>query len=392
MQHNENSKPNRFQHFLREKGYYIVLALCICAVGVSGWLFLSGAIAEKHALSEPAMSVATETEIPSQPAKTPTQPSASKPAAVTKPAESAPVSQTDEQVYAQAANVRVWPVSGETQSTYSMEQLAFNPTTRDWRTHDGVDLTAAEGAPVRAAANGTVTVSPADPVKGSTVTITVTPDKGQTLKDLEVLDKSGNSLPLTDLGNGKFSFVMPVGKVTVKAEFGEAEAFVNPYNDVKPGDWYYSAVKYVTVNGLMNGTGKGFEPNLATSRAMIWTILARMSGADTASDGEWYAAAQQWTVANGVSGGTMPHGTITREQLAAMLYRYAVSKGMVKAPATADLSAFADAGSVSSYAVEAMQWAVSTGLMNGMDGKLAPQGSATRAQVATMLMRFAELG
>ena len=133
MQHNENSKPNRFQHFLREKGYYIVLALCICAVGVSGWLFLSGAIAEKHALSEPAMSVATETEIPSQPAKTPTQPSASKPAAVTKPAESAPVSQTDEQVYAQAANVRVWPVSGETQSAYSMEQLAFNPTTRDWR-------------------------------------------------------------------------------------------------------------------------------------------------------------------------------------------------------------------------------------------------------------------
>ena len=150
MQHNENSKPNRFQHFLREKGYYIVLALCICAVGVSGWLFLSGAIAEKNALSEPAMSVATETEIPSQPAKTPTQPSASKPAAVTKPAESAPVSQTDEQVYAQAANVRVWP---------------------DWRTHDGVDLTAAEGAPVRAAANGTVTAVYDDELLGTTVVI-----------------------------------------------------------------------------------------------------------------------------------------------------------------------------------------------------------------------------
>ena len=171
MQHNENSKPNRCQHFLREKGYYIVLALCICAVGVSGWLFLSGAIAEKNALSEPAMSVATETEIPSQPAKTPTQPSASKPAAVTKPAESAPVSQTDEQVYAQAANVRVWPVSGETQSAYSMEQLAFNATTRDWRTHDGVDLTAAEGAPVRAAANGTVTAVYDDELLGTTVVI-----------------------------------------------------------------------------------------------------------------------------------------------------------------------------------------------------------------------------
>ena len=241
-------------------------------------------------------------------------------------------------------------------------------------------------------ANGTVTVSPANPVKGSTVTITVTPDKGQTLKDLEVLDKNGNSLPLTDLGNGKFSFVMPEGDVTIKSEFGEENAFVNPYDDVKPGDWYYSAVEYVTVNGLMNGTGKGFEPNLATSRAMIWTILARMSGVNTASSGEWYAVAQQWAVTNGVSDGTMPNNTITREQLAAMLYRYAVSKGMVKGPATADLSVFADANSVSSYAVEAMQWAVSTGLIGGMDGKLNPQGSATRAQVATMLMRFAELG
>lgn len=239
--------------------------------------------------------------------------------------------------------------------------------------------------------NGKVTVSPANPTKGSTVTITVTPNKDQELKSLEVIDQNGNSLPLTDLGNGKFSFVMPEGKVTIKSEFGEANAFVNPYDDVKQGDWYYGAVEYVTVNGLMNGTGKGFEPNLATSRAMIWTILARMSGVNTAGSGEWYAVAQQWAIANGVSDGTMPNGTITREQLAAMLYRYAVSKGMVKGPATADLSVFADANSVSSYAVEAMQWAVSTGLISGMDGKLNPQGSATRAQVATMLMRFAEL-
>lgn len=239
--------------------------------------------------------------------------------------------------------------------------------------------------------NGKISVSPSYAAKSATVTITVTPDKGQELKSLEVIDQNGNSLSLTDLGNGKFSFVMPEGKVTIKSEFGEANAFVNPYDDVKPGDWYYSAVEYVTVNGLMNGTGKGFEPNLATSRAMIWTILARMSDVNTASSGEWYAVAQQWAIANGVSDGTMPNGTITREQLAAMLYRYAVSKGMVKGPATADLSVFADANSVSSYAVEAMQWAVSTGLIGGMDGKLNPQGSATRAQVATMLMRFAEL-
>ena len=239
--------------------------------------------------------------------------------------------------------------------------------------------------------NGTVTVSPANAAKGTTVTITANPGKGQELKSLEVIDQNGNSLPLTDLGNGKFSFVMPAGKVTVKPVFGAADAYRNPYADVQTNDWYFGAVQYVTENGLMNGTGNGFEPNLATSRAMIWTILARMSDVNTASSGEWYAVAQQWAIANGVSDGTMPNGTITREQLAAMLYRYAVSKGMVKGPATADLSVFADANSVSSYAVEAMQWAVSAGLIGGMDGKLNPQGSATRAQVATMLMRFAEL-
>ena len=239
--------------------------------------------------------------------------------------------------------------------------------------------------------NGKVTVSPANPTKGSTVTITVTPNKDQKLKSLEVIDQNGNSLPLTDLGNGKFSFVMPAGKVTVKPVFGAGNAYVNPYMDVQTNDWYFGAVQYVTENGLMNGTGNGFEPNLATSRAMIWTILARMSNVNTASGGEWYAVAQQWAKANGVSDGTMPNGTITREQLAAMLYRYAVSKGMVKAPVTANLGIFAGASSVSTYANEAMQWAVSTGLINGMDGKLNPQGSATRAQVATMLMRFAEL-
>lgn len=239
--------------------------------------------------------------------------------------------------------------------------------------------------------NGSIILSTYQAPKGTTVVITAAPNRDQELKSLAVFDRSGNSLPLTDLGNGKFSFVMPDGKVTVKSEFGAVSAYVNPYADVQTNDWYFGAVQYVTENGLMNGTGNGFEPNLATSRAMIWTILARMSGVNTASGGEWYAVAQQWAKANGVSDGTMPNGTITREQLAAMLYRYAVSKGMVKGPATADLSVFADANSVSSYAVEAMQWAVSTGLINGMDGKLNPQGSATRAQVATMLMRFAEL-
>ena len=146
-----------------------------------------------------------------------------------------------------------------------------------------------------------------------------------------------------------------------------------------------------TVNGLMNGTGKGFEPNAATTRAMLWTILARMDGADTNSTGAWYAAAQDWAVKHGVSDGTSPDGKIAREQLATMLYRYAQSRGLVKADMQGDLSAFTDSASVSPYAVEAMRWAVGAGIVNGMDGKLNPQGEATRAQMATMLMRYAKL-
>ena len=143
----------------------------------------------------------------------------------------------------------------------------------------------------------------------------------------------------------------------------------------------------------MNGTPNGFEPNMASSRATIWTILARLSGVDTTVvSGEWYAVARQWAMENGVSDGTNPNGIITREQLATMLYRYAQTKGLVKAEAAADLSVFVDADQISAYALDAMRWAVSVGLLNGMDGnRLAPQGSAARAQVATMLMRFDQL-
>ena len=163
--------------------------------------------------------------------------------------------------------------------------------------------------------------------------------------------------------------------------------YVNPYPDVQAGDWYNGAVQFVTEEKLMTGTGKGFEPNAATTRAMLWAILARMDGADTNSTGAWYAAAQDWAVKHGVSDGTSSDGKITREQLATMLYRCAQSRGLVKADVQGDLSAFTDSESVSLYAVEAMRWAVGAGIVNGMDGKL----KATRAQMATMLMRYAKL-
>lgn len=162
------------------------------------------------------------------------------------------------------------------------------------------------------------------------------------------------------------------------------------FADVKSGDWYYEAVNYVSSNGLMTGTDKGFEPSLAVSRAMLWTILSRMSGVDMTAGGEWYTPAQRWAVENDVSDGTEPGRAITREQLAAMLYRYAVGKGIVKAAATEDLGVYADAADISSYARSAMQWVTAIGVINGADGKLDPQGIATRAQVATMLMRLCE--
>ena len=237
---------------------------------------------------------------------------------------------------------------------------------------------------------GTVRVTPANAAEGSTVTIVVTPDQGQELRSLEVLDKDGDSLELTDLGGGRFSFEMPSGKVTVKAEFGKAGL---PYNDVKEGDWFYSAVEYVTEAGLMGDTGHGsFEPNTNTTRAMIWAILARLSGVDTTPvSGPWYSVAQEWAMNSGVSDGTNPNGAITREQLVTMLYRYAETHGIDVTEGGMAIREFADVERVSSFAGPAMTWAVNTGLISGIDGKLVPQGLATRSQVATVLMRFAQL-
>lgn len=237
---------------------------------------------------------------------------------------------------------------------------------------------------------GTVRVTPGNASEGSTVTIVVTPDQGQEIKSVDVVDKNGNSLEITDLGGGRYSFEMPSGKVTVKAEFGKAGL---PYNDVKEGDWFYSAVEYVTEAGLMGDTGHGsFEPNTNTTRAMIWAILARLSGVDTTPvSGPWYSVAQEWAMNSGVSDGTNPNGAITREQLVTMLYRYAESHGIDVTEGGMAIREFADFESVSSFAVPAMEWAVNTGLISGIDGKLVPQGLATRSQVATVLMRFAQL-
>lgn len=162
-----------------------------------------------------------------------------------------------------------------------------------------------------------------------------------------------------------------------------------PFTDVASGSWYYDGVKYACDNGLMNGTSaNAFSPNADTTRSMIVTILARMEGVNTSGGATWYTAGREWAMGAGISDGTNMTGKITREQLAAMLYRYAKLKGY-DVSASADISGYTDASSVSGWSTDAMRWAVSAGLINGRTATtLAPQGNATRAEVASILMRF----
>ena len=238
--------------------------------------------------------------------------------------------------------------------------------------------------------NGSVSIDKASASKGSTVTVTVKAKDGYKLDKLTITDAKGNTIDVTNLSNGKFSFVMPEGKVTVTPTFvadngNQTES--KSYSDVKTGDWFNDAVKYVSAKGLMSGTSADkFAPSATTTRAMLMTVLARYAGEDTTGGATWYEKGMEWAKAKGVSDGTNPNANITREQLVTMMYRYA---GSPKADGKFD--SFSDAASVSTYAADAMQWAVANGIVNGSNGKLNPQNNATRAQVAAILMRFCEM-
>lgn len=182
---------------------------------------------------------------------------------------------------------------------------------------------------------------------------------------------------------------MPASKVTVTPIFVKIaqQPTGKTFSDVDKSDWFADAVAYVTDKGLMNGTGSDtFSPNASTTRGMLMTVLARYAGEDTTGSTPWYQKGMEWAKANGVSDGTNPEVNITREQLVTMLYRYAGSPA-----ASGSLDNFSDAASVSSYAVNAMQWAVANGIVNGSNGKLNPKNNATRAEVAAILMRFCEM-
>ena len=163
------------------------------------------------------------------------------------------------------------------------------------------------------------------------------------------------------------------------------------FTDVAGNAWYASAVNYAVDKGLMNGTGEGkFSPEADTTRGMIVTILARLDGKNT-SGTPWYQAGQRWAMEYEISDGSNMTGAITREQLVTMLFRYAVKNGLEAVTLSENLTQFTDASDISAWAVYAMQWAVGQGLIQGSNGQLRPQANASRAEVATILMRFCEL-
>ena len=246
---------------------------------------------------------------------------------------------------------------------------------------------------------GTVEVSPSRASSGRRVTITTQPAPGYELESLTVLDSRGSEIALTDQGDGKYTFTMPARKVTVQASFAPVPL---PFEDVPPGAWYEEAVRYAYTHGIMEGmSDTTFVPGKSLTRAEAVQVLYNLEGQPTVSESatfpdlvyQWYKPAIAWAeqtgVVDGYEDGTFqPGDSITRQEFAQMLYNYAKYKGY-DLTAEGDLSAFPDGDSVQEWALSAMSWANGNELINGHDdGTLEPGGTTTRAQAASILMRF----
>lgn len=242
--------------------------------------------------------------------------------------------------------------------------------------------------------NGSITVSPKNPAKGSTVIITVEPDEGYELDEITITDKDGNALKLTDKGDGKYSFTMPSGKVDIDATFKKL-AETSPFADVSTVAYYYEAVKWAAENNITGGIGNGlFGPELTCSRGQIVTFLWRAAGSpeptalstftDVAADA-YYAKAVAWAVENGVTTGTgdgkfSPDAPCTRGQAVTFLWR---ALGQL----AGDTASFSDVPA-DSYFAQAVAWAAANGVTTGVGNNLfAPGGDCTRAQIVTFLWR-----
>ena len=257
---------------------------------------------------------------------------------------------------------------------------------------------------------GSVKANAANAKAGDTVTITVTPDEGYQVEKINVVDKNGNVIPVTQNANGTYSFTMPNTPVTITPTFEKiadqpGTDVSDRFSDVARDAWYHDAVQWAVDKGIMNGVAPDlFDPDGTATRAMVVTMLWRLAGEPAAAGSDfsdvtgdsWYADAVAWAAStgavNGMSADTFaPDTEITREQLATILYRYAQSQGKGFTGAWAFPLNYPDAGDVSDWAYEAMCWMTMNGIIQGMDdGTLDPGANATRAQIATMFQRFDE--
>ena len=251
-------------------------------------------------------------------------------------------------------------------------------------------------------AHGSVTVSPKSASKGSTVTVTVTPDKGYALETLAITDKNGSALNLTDQGGGQYTFTMPSSPVTVAATFMDDNTMLNFFVDVPAGAYYYDAVLWAAEGGIVTGTDAvHFSPDASCTRAQLVTFLWRAAGSPVVNyamnfndvdGGAYYAEAVRWAASLGIAGGYGDgrFGTndfVTRAQVVTMLYRFAKAQGMDTTQGGMAIREFDDFDAVPAYALEAMDWAVNAGVLKGDNNRLLPQDNCTRAQIVTMLYR-----
>ena len=270
---------------------------------------------------------------------------------------------------------------------------------------------------VNSPANGTVAADKKSAASGATVTITVTPETGYKVGTVTVKDKNGKTIAATEK-DGKYSFQMPASAVSVDVTFvkdGQSSGVgdcpkdstcpVDPFKDTANNAWWHDGIHYCVQQGLMNGVASDqFAPNGTTTRAMIVTILWRMEGSPATSygmsftdvpAGQWYTEAIRWAQSTGVVTGYDaktfgPNDNVTREQLAAILYRYTAHKGG-DVSKRSTLAQFTDVNQISSWALENIQWANAVGMVNGRtDTTIVPKGNATRAEAASMIQRFCQ--
>ncbi len=240
--------------------------------------------------------------------------------------------------------------------------------------------------------SGHVTGLPAHSGAGSMITLTVTPEANSVLSQLSVTSSDGSCVLLINRGGGRYSFHMPDDNISITVRFacnGAEDCPSARFPDLDRSEWYHEYVDYMIDHELMGDAGHSlFLPDGTTSRAMIWAILARQDGA-TVSGVQWDSQARQWAINTGISDGTNGSTAISRQDLAAMLWRCAQHMGGdISVGENTNILSWPDALDISEYAIAPMQWAVGTGIIAGKDGLLQPLTNATRAEAAAMLTRF----